>query len=120
MQEHIDFIAFCTDDWGYSMSLPVNGVINLMGSVVKDNNGSLRVVASSEAENHQKMGRAGRIFQTMAGSVYHTKNKREDDIDADGQLHYTMEKKSAMQIVLELAQETENVPVVGISDEDKA
>ena len=69
-----------------SITLDINGLVNTGMAIGKDVNGHLKLYQSSQAQNIQREGRAGRRYKSMVITLKHT------DLDPWPETSYDMPK----------------------------
>ena len=103
-----DTLLVATDVFGKSITLYINGLVDTGLSMAVDSNGFLIVGQSSRAEEIQRMGRGGRVTQTLYKKLYPA------DIPNASEVPYVMEKRVAMSLVAARVRLGRAFPIIGV------
>ena len=97
-----------TDVFGKSITLCINGLVDTALSIEVDSNGFLIAGHSSKADEIQRMGRAGRVRETLYKKLHPA------NMPFASEMHYVMEKRAAMSLVAARVRLGRAFPIIGV------
>ncbi len=101
-------IVVATKVFESSITLHINGVINTGMAMGIDRNGHLKVFLCSAAEATQRVGRAGRVFDSLFKSLH------PSDLEQPASHGYELPKHEALPLVLGAVSLGKSFPIIGI------
>ena len=103
-------IIVATKVFESSITRCINGLVNSGMAMGMDKNGNLKVYKCTPAQNKQREGRAGRVFE----SLYKTLNSSAEEPPTG---KYEMPKEDALPLLLESIAWEKSFPIIGISQD---
>ena len=105
-----DSVVWATDVFGKSITLYINGVVDVGLMIGLDSNMFLRLYANSIAHSIQRKGRAGRVTETLF------KKLTPRDVVPCEEAVYVMQRQRALSLVLAMVRLQRSFPIIGIPE----
>ena len=103
-------IIVATKVFESSITLPINGLIDTGMAMGVDRNGHLTLYLCTHAQTTQRLGRAGRVYDSLFKSL------RPSHVQLPPSHEYEMPKQEALPLILAAICLKKSFPIIGISE----